>query len=105
TAAALALFAQTALPAPSLAAKLSTVNSQLKGYGLPEVAAPPDGMSPLLEIYGKDDTRETLLVGWNYPRFWIVERPSQDLNKEAGKLATGDYGKGDSAVSKHCCCD
>ncbi|CAM9283022.1 unnamed protein product, partial [Phaeothamnion confervicola] len=84
-------------PSSAPAASLKSVNARLQGYGLPTVEKPPGGMSPLLEVYGRDTNRETLLVGWNYPSTWIVERPSLDRNSEDGTVATGDYQKGDTA--------
>jgi hypothetical protein len=55
-------------------------------------------MTTVLEVYGRDEARETLLVGWNFPKGWVVQRTNIDVNSEAGTVATGDYQKGDSAV-------
>jgi len=84
-------------PQPANALGLKAVNARLADYGLPGVGKPPDGMKALLEIYGRDQNRETLLVTWNYPNGWITQRPSLDTNSEDGTVATGDYQKGDSA--------
>mmetsp|Transcript_7217 Transcript_7217/g.10758 ORF Transcript_7217/g.10758 Transcript_7217/m.10758 type:complete len:281 (+) Transcript_7217:11-853(+) len=85
------------LPKSSLAISLKNANQKLQDYGLPLLETPMSGMKPLLEIYGRDQSRETYLVTWNYPNGWITQRPSLDTNSEDGTISTGDYQKGDSA--------
>lgn len=74
------------------------VNAALKAYGLPQVAGVPDGLTPLLEIYGKGKNRFPILVGFNYPLTWIVTTPSNDVNGEDGTIQAGEYAKGDTAT-------
>jgi hypothetical protein len=77
---------------------MKKVNDRLTGYGLPLVAKAPDGMSPLLEIYGKGKNRFPLLVQFNYPVTWVVTTPSNDVNGEDGTIQAGEYAKGDTAT-------
>eukprot|EP00904_Undaria_pinnatifida_P002119 jgi/Undpi1/11908/HiC_scaffold_4.g01607.m1 len=95
------------VPSSALAASTADVNKKLSAYNLPPVVDTPDGFNTLLEGYGKDgalknslgsSNRDPILVTWNYPKGWIVERPNTDTNKEAGTISTGDYGRGDSAA-------
>lgn len=82
--------------------------SQIKGYGLPAPPKTPDGFFPVLEVYGKAvaatsenkaaTTLEPLLVSFNSPNTWLVQRPNIDVNGEDGTISAGDYGKGDSAA-------
>lgn len=74
------------------------VNAKLAGYGLPLVQNVPDGLSPLLEIYGKASNRFPLLVQFNYPVTWVVTLPSIDVNGEDGTIQAGEYAKGDTAT-------
>eukprot|EP00903_Cladosiphon_okamuranus_P017704 g16303.t1 len=94
------------VPAPASAASVAEANRKLSQFNLPPVVDVPDGFNTLLEGYGKDgdlknslgsSNRDPILVTWNYPKGWIVQRPNTDTNKEAGTVSTGDYGRGDSA--------
>eukprot|EP00752_Nemacystus_decipiens_P004820 g4387.t1 len=94
------------VPAPASAASVTEANRKLSQFNLPPVVDVPDGFNTLLEGYGKDgglnaalgsSNRDPILVTWNYPKGWIVQRPNTDTNKEAGTVSTGDYGRGDSA--------
>ncbi|CAM9350650.1 unnamed protein product [Discosporangium mesarthrocarpum] len=89
-----------ALRHPGDAAAMSSndVNKKLRKLDLPPITQAPDGMSSLLERYGADKNRDPILVSWNFPRGWVVERPNLDNNFEAGTVSTGNYGKGDSAA-------
>lgn len=85
-------------PANANAASLSKVNAKLQAYGLPMVSYVADGMTPLLEIYGKSKNRFPLLVTFNHPVTWVVTLPSTDLNGEDGTIQAGEYAKGDTAT-------
>ena len=74
------------------------VNSQLAAFGLPQIGKVPDGLTPLLEIYGKGKNRFPILVQFNYPVTWIVTTPSNDVNGEDGTVQAGEYAKGDTAT-------
>ena len=58
----------------------------------------PDGMKPLLEVYGKGKNRFPLLVYMNHPFTWVVQLPSNDVNGEDGTIQAGEYAKGDTAT-------
>jgi len=73
------------------------VNARLQSYGLPLITNIPNGMKPLLEIYGKGKNRFPLLVLMNHPLTWIVQLPSNDANGEDGTIQAGEYAKGDTA--------
>jgi len=79
---------------------LDRVNRDLRNQGLPLVEKVPDGLSPLLEVYGKDQDngRSRYLVQFFYPSLWVVQKPSITVNGEDGTIAAGDYQKGDSAT-------
>lgn len=85
-------------PAPANAANLNKVNAKLEAYGLPRVSYVADGMTPLLEIYGKSKNRFPLLVTFNHPITWVVTLPSNDVNGEDGTIQAGEYSKGDTAT-------
>ena len=85
-------------PSPAHAASLSKINAKLQAYGLPGVSFVPDGMTPLLEIYGKSKNRFPLLVTFNHPSTWVVTLPSIDVNGEDGTIQAGEYAKGDTAT-------
>jgi hypothetical protein len=74
------------------------VNAKLLGYGLPTLDKVPDGMTPLLEIYGKGKNRAPLLVSFAYPLSWVKILPSNNMNGEDGTIQAGDYGKGDTST-------
>jgi hypothetical protein len=74
------------------------VNAKLAGYGLPLVSNVPDGLTPLLEIYGKGVNRFPVLVQFNYPVTWVVTTPSNNVNGEDGTVQAGEYNKGDTAT-------
>jgi hypothetical protein len=74
------------------------VNAKLTGYGLPTLDKIPDGMTPLLEIYGKGKNRTPLLVSFAYPLSWVKTLPSNNMNGEDGTIQAGDYGKGDTST-------
>mmetsp|Transcript_9440 Transcript_9440/g.17168 ORF Transcript_9440/g.17168 Transcript_9440/m.17168 type:complete len:283 (+) Transcript_9440:27-875(+) len=78
--------------------KLKSVNSQLAAYGLPQISSVPDGFSPLLELYGTGQNRDTLLVEFLHPSDWIVVKPNNDVNGEDGTIQAGEYAKGDTAT-------
>mmetsp|Transcript_6087 Transcript_6087/g.9894 ORF Transcript_6087/g.9894 Transcript_6087/m.9894 type:complete len:280 (+) Transcript_6087:98-937(+) len=94
------------LPGPSHAASLTKVNNELRNQGLPPLVQVPEGLTPLLEVYGKVKTdpsissvaRERYLVQFCHPSLWVVQRPSITINGEDGTVAAGDYQKGDSAT-------
>jgi hypothetical protein len=71
------------LPANAVSG-VNKVNAQLAGYGLPP-AIVPDGLTPLLEIYGKGRNRQPVLVSFAHPITWVVVTPSNDKNGEDGK--------------------
>jgi hypothetical protein len=99
TVTAAATLSATAAPQPANALSgMKKVNSELTGYGLPTVAKVPDGMTPLLEIWGKGKNRFPLLVTFNHPLSWVVTVPSNNLNGEDGTIQAGEYGKGDTAT-------
>ena len=79
---------------------LNKVNAQLKGYGLPTIGQKEvaDGMTPLLELYGKGKNRFPILVQFNHPLSWVITLPSNDVNGEDGTVQVGDYAKGDTAT-------
>lgn len=74
------------------------VNAKLAGYGLPALDKTPDGMTPLLAIYGKGKNRDPLLVTFAHPNSWVVTLPSNDVNGEDGTVQAGNYGAGDTAT-------
>jgi hypothetical protein len=87
------------LPAPAQAVSgEKKVNAKLQGYGLPTLEKVPDGMIPLLEIYGKGKNRTPLLVSFAHPLSWVKTLPSNNMNGEDGTIQAGDYGKGDTAT-------
>jgi len=99
--AALGLAVTAAAPQQSLAlGALDRVNRDLKNQGLPTISKVPDGLTPLLEYYGRDRDggRERYLVQFAHPSLWIVQKPSITINGEDGTVAAGDYQKGDSAT-------
>lgn len=67
-------------------------------YGLPPTAKPPNGLNPLLEVWGKGKNRFPLLVLMNHPITWVVTLPSNDVNGEDGTIQAGEYAKGDTAT-------
>lgn len=77
---------------------LTKVNAKLKAFGLPAVSQVPDGMSPILEVYGKGKNRFPILVTFNHPLSWVITLPSNDVNGEDGTIQVGDYAKGDTAT-------
>lgn len=85
------------LPANAIGG-LDKVNAQLKAYGLPLTAKPPNGLNPILEVYGKGKNRFPLLVLMNHPVTWVVTLPSNDVNGEDGTIQAGEYAKGDTAT-------
>mmetsp|Transcript_2093 Transcript_2093/g.4938 ORF Transcript_2093/g.4938 Transcript_2093/m.4938 type:complete len:297 (-) Transcript_2093:1591-2481(-) len=97
TAAALASTGVLA-PLPANAAAADKVNARLKAYGLPPIVNVPNGMKPLLEVYGKGKNRFPLLVLMNHPLTWVVQLPSNDVNGEDGTVQAGEYAKGDTAT-------
>lgn len=98
TAAALASTGVLApLPANAASAE-AKVNAKLNGYGLPPVTKVPNGMKPLLEVYGKGKNRFPLLVLMSHPLTWVVQLPSNDVNGEDGTIQAGEYAKGDTAT-------
>lgn len=85
-------------PLPSLALNFGNYQKQMANFGLPAPSSIPDGLSPVLEFYGKAVPGQVpLLVTFFSPSTWILQRPSIDKNGEDGTISTGDYGKGDSA--------
>ncbi|CAM9371803.1 unnamed protein product [Scytosiphon promiscuus] len=102
-----AVVVGTSTPLPASAGSIAEANKRLSQFNLPPVVDVPSGFNTLLEGYGKDgelnknslgsSNREPILVTWNYPKGWVVQRPNTDTNKEAGTVSTGDYGRGDSA--------
>jgi hypothetical protein len=68
-------------------------------YGLPTVPK-LDGLTPLVEIYGKGANRFLLLVTFQYPVDWVVVTPNNDANSEAGTISAVEYAKDDSGC--HC---
>uniref|UniRef100_A0A7S4EGN9 Uncharacterized protein n=1 Tax=Pseudo-nitzschia australis TaxID=44445 RepID=A0A7S4EGN9_9STRA len=67
-------------------------------YGLPPLTKVPNGMKPLLEVYGKGKNRFPLLVQMCHPFTWVVQLPSNDVNGEDGTIQAGEYAKGDTAT-------
>ena len=67
-------------------------------YGLPAITKVPNGMKPLLEVYGKGRNRFPLLVLMTHPFTWVVQLPSNDVNGEDGTVQAGEYAKGDTAT-------
>lgn len=85
-------------PPPALAVGgLNKVNAKLQAYGLPGVQA-IDGLTPLLDVYGKGGNRFPLLVTFSHPLDWVVTKPSNDANGEDGTIQAGEYAKGDTAT-------
>lgn len=104
-----AAAAQTVFAAsPALAMSEDKYQARLKGYGLPPSPKVPDGYQPVLEVYGKaqaanNENKATtvldpLVVSFNAPSSWLIQRPNIDVNGEDGTISAGDYGKGDSAA-------
>jgi hypothetical protein len=62
------------------------------------MGAVPNGLTPLLEIWGKGKNRFPLLVQMNHPITWVVTLPNNDLNGEGGTIQAGEYAKGDTAT-------
>jgi hypothetical protein len=86
-------------PAPANAVGgVDKVNARLKAYGLPPLGPVPNGMAPLIDIWGKGKNRFPLLVQMNHPITWVVTLPSNDLNGEGGTIQAGEYAKGDTAT-------
>ena len=85
-------------PLPANAVGLDQVNAKLKAYGLPLSPKPANGLTPLLEIYGKGKNRFPLLVKMDHPITWVVTLPSNDVNAEDGTVQAGEYAKGDTAT-------
>lgn len=86
------------VPTPSLAVTgAKKCNAKLAGYGLPPVPQ-IDGLTPLVEIYGKGANRFPLLVTFSYPFDWVVSVPNNNDNGEDGTIQAGEYAKGDSAT-------
>jgi hypothetical protein len=57
-----------------------------------------DGLTPLVEIYGKGANRFPLLVTFQYPFDWVVVTPNNNANGEGGTISAGEYAKGDTAT-------
>jgi hypothetical protein len=76
----------------------SASSSFNESYGLPAMEPVPNGLVPLLEIWGKGKPRFPLLVQMNHPITWVVTLPSNDLNGEGGTIQAGEYAKGDTAT-------
>ncbi|KAL3943612.1 MAG: hypothetical protein SGBAC_002321 [Bacillariaceae sp.] len=93
----LSLDLLTPLPANAVGG-FDKVSAQLKAYGLPPAAKPPNGLNPLLEVWGKGKNRFPLLVLMNHPITWVVTLPSNDVNGEDGTIQAGEYAKGDTAT-------
>lgn len=74
------------------------VSERLKAYGLPPLGPVPNGLTPLLEIWGKGKNRFPLLVLMSHPVTWVVTLPSNDVNGEDGTIQAGEYSKGDTAT-------
>lgn len=66
-------------------------------YGLPS-AVVPNGLTPLLGVYGRAKNRFPLLVTFSHPVDWVVTYPSIDVNGEDGTIQAGEYAKGDTAT-------
>lgn len=68
----------------------------------PDPNAPAKGFNRLTEVYGRSntmkETRDPLLVIFDYPSLWLSRKPLEDTNGEAGTISAGDYMKGDSAT-------
>ena len=97
--AAVTLSGSTLAPQPANAVGgMNKVNAKLKGYGLPTVGKVADGMTPILEIYGKGKNRFPILITFNHPLSWVITLPSNDVNGEDGTIQVGDYAKGDTAT-------
>jgi hypothetical protein len=60
--AAMYLFSVLTAHSPTTLPLLLRAFANTHSYGLPQVPSPPSGMKPLLEVYGRDQNRETLLV-------------------------------------------
>eukprot|EP00545_Synedropsis_sp_CCMP1620_P003478 CAMPEP_0119004144 /NCGR_PEP_ID=MMETSP1176-20130426/980_1 /TAXON_ID=265551 /ORGANISM="Synedropsis recta cf, Strain CCMP1620" /LENGTH=267 /DNA_ID=CAMNT_0006955821 /DNA_START=55 /DNA_END=858 /DNA_ORIENTATION=+ len=85
-------------PSPALAVGgKNKVNAKLQSFGLPP-AAIPDGLTPLLHIYGKGANRFPILVEFSHPVDWVVTYPNNDANGEDGTIQAGEYAKGDTAT-------
>lgn len=67
-------------------------------YGLPPLGPVPNGLTPLIDIWGKGKNRFPLLVLMNHPVTWVVTLPSIDANGEDGTIQAGEYAKGDTAT-------
>lgn len=96
-----AALASTGVLAPlpaNAASQQEKVNARLKAFGLPAITKVPNGMKPLLEVYGKGKNRFPLLVLMNHPVTWVVQLPSNDANGEDGTIQAGEYAKGDTAT-------
>jgi len=90
--------AASAAPAPAFAISgKNRVNAKLQSYGLP-AAIVPDGLTPLVDIYGKGKNRFPILVTFSHPPDWVVTYPSNDVNGEDGTIQAGEYAKGDTAT-------
>lgn len=85
-------------PSPALAVGgKNKVNAKLASFGLPP-ALVPDGLTPLLHIYGKGANRFPILVEFSHPVDWVVTYPNNDANGEDGTIQAGEYAKGDTAT-------
>jgi hypothetical protein len=85
-------------PSPALAVGgKNKVNAKLASFGLPP-AFVPDGLTPLLHIYGKGANRFPILVEFSHPVDWVVTYPNNDANGEDGTIQAGEYAKGDTAT-------
>jgi hypothetical protein len=89
-------FLTNLFPCHSLSLSLCVFSS--RSYGLPPVTKVPNGMKPLLEVYGKGKNRFPLLVLMSHPLTWVVQLPSNDVNGEDGTIQAGEYAKGDTAT-------
>lgn len=98
TAAAAFGLVQAPGPAEAFGGTLKKVNAVLAQYGVPTMDKPPDGFSPLAEVWGKGKNRDPLLVSFVHPVDWVVTLPSQDMNGEDGTIQAGEYAKGDTAT-------
>ena len=68
------------LPTPSLAVTgINKSNAKLASFGLPPVPK-IDGLTPLVDIYGKGANRFPLLVTFQYPFDWVVVLPNNNVN-------------------------
>lgn len=86
-------------PTPAFAAVggQGKVNAKLQGYGLPP-AVIPNGLTPLLHIYGLGKNRFPILVLFSHPLDWVITLPNIDSNGEDGTVQAGEYAKGDTAT-------